>query len=306
MTDWLVGFFTWSNWAPALSTSAVVTGIGAIVGMVVKTRIEKSIQSRFDHNLEKLRSELRHQEEQAKSRIKRQDDEIETLKRGALTHIVARQSIIDQKKIEAIEKIWLNANMRPELKLAARFAQSMKMEYALEKSEQGDSESAKLREFGRAICEMCGLNKIKEIDNSIQLRAERLHLPPLAWALYSTYTGILSRPAAQFIALREGVGGKLLADPASLLEAAKTALPHMTKFIDENGADVLPYLVEPLEEALFSELTKALDISSEADLIAKAAKIQRLAESAAMDAKMPPIPPGFIADRPEQKPPANA
>lgn len=296
MFDWFAGLASWSLWAPAFTTSTIVAAAGFLFGTAYKARVEKSIQARFDQELERLRSELRKQEEEAKAKLKRQDDEIESLKRGALAHMVARQTLLDQRRVEAIEKIWLNATAQPQLKSAAHFAQSMKMEHALEKSGKADAESMKLREFGKAICEMAGLNKLDDAGKKLEARPDRLHVPPIVWALYSTYTRILSRPAAQFLALREGVGGKILADPAPLLQAAKTALPHMEKFIDEHGPEVIPYLVEPLEEALFSELVKALETSPAADLVGKAAEIQRLAESAAQHAKMPPIPAGFTAD----------
>jgi hypothetical protein len=97
---------------------------------------------------------------------------------------------------------------------------------------------------------------------------ERPFLPELAWAYFTAYSTILYGIYARFMILKTG-----LDDPEQFLskegaqKILKAALPHHSKFIDENEPEAYYYLVEELENLLIIELRKILE-GKEADQVA--------------------------------------
>ena len=70
------------------------------------TWISKSVQHRFDVKFEELRAELRKNEERFKSGLRDREAEIATLRNNVLAGSAGRQTLVDKRGFEAVEKVW--------------------------------------------------------------------------------------------------------------------------------------------------------------------------------------------------------
>ena len=98
-------------------------------------------------------------------------------------------------------------------------------------------------------------------------RDEQPFLTDLAWAYFSAYRSILYMNLARYMMLKNAVGGD---DPEKYFaydaqrKLLKAALPHQSKFIDDNDPGAYHYLLEEIESCLLGELRKMLE-GEEAD-----------------------------------------
>src|SRR5262245_11112069 len=76
----------------------------------LKAWISRSIQHRFDKELEKVRAELRKAEEQFKSDLRDREAEIATLRNSVLAGSAGRQALLDKRRFDAVEKVWTAVN----------------------------------------------------------------------------------------------------------------------------------------------------------------------------------------------------
>lgn len=110
------------------------------------------------------------------------------------------------------------------------------------------------RAFFSDLARMAGVTTDK-----LQARVEdppwksRLYVSEQAWKLFTTYQGVLHVLLLRLKQLETGMGKDFTKVEESIAEV-KAALPHYTRFLDDNGADVLPLLVEDLGAAFEREL----------------------------------------------------
>ncbi|MBO9168357.1 hypothetical protein J5275_08150 [Rhizobium sp. L245/93] len=272
------------DWVPALSSSGVVAIIGFIWGTYYKAAIEKGIEHRLNAKLEASKSEYRKEEEAYKQALKHKDDQIVALRSGALSALATRSAALDKRKLEAIENVWASASDYTPLKTAATMAQNLHLRQIIDRSELGKPGSQDVREFVARICEAC---KIESVQPQKLPTRERPFVSPLTWALHSAHATILATTAIDLLAARAGVGLSIMRDSKELLDSVKAVIPTFSAFMDEHGRDALPHLVEPLEEALLSELRREISgADSDGAMVEKAARILK-----AVDDMMPPSVP---------------
>src|SRR5262245_59053502 len=72
--------------------------------------ITRSVQHDFDTRLEQLRSELRGNEERVKSELRDNEAEFAALRTSVLSGSNNRQSLLDKRRFDAVEKIWVSVN----------------------------------------------------------------------------------------------------------------------------------------------------------------------------------------------------
>ncbi len=269
------------TWAGSLGFlgGTVVTLVSFLGGTFFRAWIEKSIEAKFDRDIEDIRSQMR-----------QSDRRVEAIRDSALSAAAHSNDILTKRRIDAIERLWASAAGLRRFKFGASAAQKINMEEAIEIAGQQDAEGQAVREFAEQILKATTLEKAPMPDSP---DAERLFVSPLAWALFSTYRSVLALALMQLTAMRAGVGKSFLKRPDDLIEAVKTALPHQSGFIDRYGVDGLNFLVEELEEKLFATLLENLKTpSADADNVARAAEImkavERAAESAEADTAVPP------------------
>src|SRR5262249_18345187 len=104
-----------------LSTLSVFIALATPV-VVFATRtlllawISKGVQHSFDVKIERLRTELRHNEERFKSELRDKEAEIAALRNSVLSGSASRQSLLDKRRFEAVERIWIAVNDLAQLK----------------------------------------------------------------------------------------------------------------------------------------------------------------------------------------------
>lgn len=244
-------------WTQIATSSVLLAALGALLTPIYKSWIERGIQSKFDKQIEVLRSEVRREEDRLKGEIKAQEDRLAALRSGALSGMVARQGMLDRKRLEALEEVWEYCCEQGPARLLARLTETLNMPYALEGSSAKDPQGESIRTFAAKIMEISGI--MKAAPSSIIPEKLRIFVPPLVWALFSTYRGVITLRIAQLAAVQAGAGAKLLQDSASLVDLVRTALPHKSEYLDKYGEEGLVFLVTELEDRVFTEVVRALD-----------------------------------------------
>lgn len=235
--------------------------------------ISKSVQHGFDIKIENIRANLRTNEEQVKSDLREKEAEITSLRANIFSGSVTRQTLIDKRRFEAVEKIWTAISDSAQLKLLSVTMASLNYDVIAK-----DINNPKMQQFISVIGSQAPDPKtLKNIA-----RDERPFVSEIVWAYYSAYISVLYFNFVRFNTLKIGIE-----DPQRLLKSdnikniLKTALPHQAQFIDEQDAGAYYYLLDELEANLLSELRKILD-GKEADQAAtqRAREIMRVIKDA--------------------------
>lgn len=270
------------DWLPWISLSvSLVVPLAIFIGRNwLKARIEKGVQHSFDLKIEGMRADLRESEERLKSALRDRESEIAILRNAVLAGSASRQALLDKRRFEAVERIWKAVNDMARLKGLSSMMAIMKVkEVAKEVS------NPKMQQ----VLSMIGANApdIADLNNNIA-RDERPFLPDLAWAYFSAYSTILYGNFLVYQILKAGVEDfeKYVKRDGSK-GILKAALPHQTKWIDENQPETYHYLLDELENNLLLELKKILDgVEVDATEIAKAQKILNAVNQAAGEKEM--------------------
>jgi hypothetical protein len=249
-----------------LAIASIVISVVAPLGIYVArhwiiARISKGIQHNFDLQIEEVRAEFRKSEERFKSALRDREAEIATLRSNVFAGSAARQALLDKRRFEAVEKVWTAVNDLAQLK--ALSAMMAVLNFRAVAKEAGNP---KMQQFLSVIGSTApDFQKLKNVA-----RDERPFLPEIAWAYFAAYTTILYASLARFMVLKTGVSEpeKFLTNDAAQ-KILKAALPHQSKFIDENEPEVYHYLLEEIEGYLLIELRKILE-GKEADQAAAA------------------------------------
>lgn len=240
-----------SKWLPTFISILVLLGT-VFLRSWIKAGVEKSLQYHFDEKLEKIRASLRVSEEQLKSDLRAKEGEIAALRNGILDGKFRRQSLLDKRRLEGVEKVWAAVIALAPFKSVSAMMASIKFDAAAKRAPQ----EANLRRVFEMI-----VSPIKEDDPPKNPAiSEQPFLSPLAWAYFSAYQTIVV--SAYFKA-------KLLAtsteDVSSLIktdgirQVIKVALPELSEFIDKNEPETYHYLLDELEKRLLAELRNMLE-----------------------------------------------
>lgn len=243
--DWL-----WTS----VTSSAITLAAVAAVWSVVKSRLEKSIQSKFDLKLEEIKSQLRREEQELSAKIAARDQQIAALRDQLLTGMNNRLTALDQRRLKAVEAVWSRANeMWPE-KMLCKFMESINTEELLKAAEnQNTGNSA--RQFAEMLWKTSGMESLEKRT----LVNERLFVTPIVWATFLALAAVTFYVSAIVIAAKTGAPKDVVKDGKEVLDLVRPALPNFKDFIDKYGVGGLPFLANPLEERLFQELAHSLE-----------------------------------------------
>jgi hypothetical protein len=232
----------------------------------IKARIEKGVQHGFDLKIEGMRADLRESEERLKSALRDKESEIAVLRNVTLTASSSRQALLDKRRFEAVERIWKAINDMARLKGLSAMMAIMKVKEVAKEVHDPKMQQV-LSIIGAGVPDVGDLTNIA--------RDERPFLPDLTWAYFTAYSTILYANLAVYQMLKAGVKDldKYLKRDGSK-EVLKAALPHQSKWIDDNQPEVYHYLLDELENNLLIELGKILNgVEIDAAEIIKARKI---------------------------------
>ncbi|MGK7058056.1 hypothetical protein AB4853_16465 [Bradyrhizobium sp. 1050_B9_N1_2] len=249
---------TWADLLPWISLAVSIgTPIAIFVGRNwLKARIERGVQFSFDNKLETVRMQMRKNEEAFKADLRNKEGEISLLRSSVLNGSASRQSLLDKRRFEAVEKVWTAVNDMARLKSLSSFIALLNIKEVSKRARD-----PKMQQFLSMMGQ--GTPDIGDVKNVA--RDERPFLPELAWAYFSAYSTILFGNLALYKVLQIG-----MEEPERVLtregvkKILKATLPHQSEWIDSTEPERYHYLLEELEEKLIGELRKILD-GEEAD-----------------------------------------
>jgi hypothetical protein len=237
-------------WASLLLAVATPIALFACRSWII-ARITKGVQHEFDVKLEKFRATLKTSEEQLKSGLREKEAEISTLRNTVLSGSANRQTLLDKRRFEAVEKIWTAVNDFAPLK--SLYQMTTDLNYDALARRVGE---AKIQQF------------LSTIDTTVQnqenltsvARDERPFVPELTWAFFSAYSTLLTFNLIRFKTLKLGIENpQEFLNTEHVKNILKAALPHRAQFIDEFDAGAYYHLLEEIETNLLSELRKILE-----------------------------------------------
>lgn len=257
----------WLEWAPTI-TSVLILLIIFAGKTWIKNNIEQSVRHNFDQKIEEFRTDLRRNEEKFKSELRSKEASIAALRDGVLNGVGHRQSIIESRRLEAVERVWTRVSLGlVPYKTVANTIARLNLDAATKLAATDE----KMRNFFRIITSTIPEDDAK--NNS--MAQEEIFLSPLAWAYFSAYqtTLLLAYGRAKFAAL--GFSPPSEAFTSNALKATlKAALPHQSAYIEQNSLSSYHHLLDELEACIRGQLRLMLD-GQEFDQVAveRAAKI---------------------------------
>lgn len=260
------------NWAVStLSSTAVLVILAYLLRSIIETRLRASVQHEFNEKLEKLRTDLRNSEEAFKTDLRAKEREIEALRSGALSGLVSRQAILDKRRLEVVEQLWVAIEKLAPLKMPASMMATVDFEKALNFA----AEESKVREFFATLGKSCEPNSLEKTD----AHRSRPFVSEMAWALFSAYQAILYLPLVQLQMLKAGIKDPGILDATHVPKLTKAALPAYSEYIDKYGSSGCYYLIETLQAELLKELRRIMSgEESDKASVEQAARIMKEVE----------------------------
>jgi hypothetical protein len=199
---------------------------------LLKAYIERGVQHQFDIKIEAVRSELRNSEA-----------EVSSLRSAVLSGSAGRQSLLDKRRFEAVEKIWTAVNDFAHLRMLSEMMTTL--DFKQMSSEVNHPEMRQVVKFLETTAP-----PIEQMKKNVA-RDEQPFVTDLAWAYFVAYKSILMGGYIRLQTLKAG-----LQNADKILIAA---LPHQAEFIEQNDPEMYHFLLEELEGYLLAELRKILD-----------------------------------------------
>lgn len=242
----------WSNWFPAITSSAVLLILAYLARDLIKSSLAKGIQYKFDKEIEELRTILRQNEETFRSDLRAKELEIVALREGALGGLANRQALLDKRRLEAVERVW---SAVVDLMAAKGVAATMSMV----KFEVSAKEAARNSQF-REIFKIFGKSYDLENPPENVAKYEQPFVTPMAWALLSAFQAVILYAVVQAKVLEIGVEeAPEFFNDDGVKAVLKAALPHQSEYIDRYGTAGFYNLLDEIEKNLIAELRNMLE-----------------------------------------------
>jgi len=247
------------DWTTALSTTAFISLVLWLGRNVLITRLKASVQHEFDRKLEMLSAE-----------IKEKSNQIDSLRRAALSGVQHRQAVLYDRKLKATEDLWSSVISMAGARNLSAVMVTIKFDMAAKEA----SHNAQFREVFKAISKFFDITKL-DLNSASKSRP---YLSKLAWAYFSAYQAIVMYAVIQVEMLKAGIDNDF-SNTEQITKLIKTALPHQEEYIEKYGLGASYHLLEEIEEKLLGEIDKILNgIEDDQASLAKAAKILKESE----------------------------
>lgn len=220
----------------ALNT-IIIGGLLFLSKTIIKEFLTNAIKYDYDIKVEKL-----------KSKLTQNGNDINDLRKGALSGVYYRQSKLFKKQIHAVEILWSDVIELSRIKTFSTFMLHFSGNF------DEVAEKAKNDPKIRELFEL--LNGDFKIEDMNFLVGEKLRpfLSPLSWAYYKAYKSILATDFIKFSAIKFGVGKDLLKDDTELKRLISVTLPDKKEYVYDDSTKSFYYLLEVLENRLIDEL----------------------------------------------------
>lgn len=230
---------TFMDWLPAISSTGLLAAVLWLARNVIITRLTRSVEHEFNSKIEQLRAELRAKE-----------NEISSLRNGALTAMASRQIAVDKRRLEAVDQLWSATMSLNHAKGISACMSVIKFENAAQISERDPRVRELFGKFGSGF-------DMKSFSNTDAQKA-RPFVSPMAWATYSAMLTVSVHAVLRWQILKDGLGKNDFANTESINKLLKTVLPHQSAYIDKYGPDGYHHLLEELENNILRELQSTL------------------------------------------------
>ena len=230
---------------PLIASVLVVVAVGGagLAGFALRSAVKRyvdgAIGAGFDRKLEGVKSELRNRE-----------SELSLIKSNLLSGRTSRQSLLDKRRIDAVENLWAATLRLDFLRHHASTMAILKIDAVAAQA----STDPKIRDF---------LNDISGGDQTEKVAAvggetERPFLPDDVWRIFAAYRGLLTYC---YMRLRFAAIGatSVMKDEAFAIAPIKDVMPHFSDYLDKYGLSGATQLIDPLRELLLTALRSALD-----------------------------------------------
>ncbi len=246
----------WQDWT-LLGLVIGVPLIGLATRTSIKTFIEKKIQHGFDERLESMRAEFRRSEELLKSELRLREAERSVLHSTIMSGRNQRQALLDKRRIEAVEQLWVSTMALAPYKNLAVTMSIINFVNTAERIKK----DPQLKQFINSLLKAHIPQDKEGISRSVH--SERPFLSPLSWAFYAAYEAIVFGAYARAKVLEIGYDATDSLDFKPLRDILIAALPHQKNFIEKNDAAAYYHLLDELEAKLMIELRHNLDGDAE-------------------------------------------
>lgn len=267
-------------WLPAITTTGLF-GIVLWLGRnLIATRLTKSVAYEFNARLEGIKAEQRASEERLKADLKLKEAEITALRSGALSALASRQMALDKRRLEAVDQLWSTvAALAP-----ARGITTMMTAINIEAAAPLVERDPRMRQVFEG---MGGNFDLRSIDFSGATKAQP-YLSPMVWAVYSALLAVAMHGAIRWFCLKSGLSQDF-SNNEHVSKLIKTALPHYSEYVDQNGPNGYYLILDALEQRLLSEIRTMLSgveddkatLGQAAEILKQSQAVMKTSEAAA-------------------------
>lgn len=245
---------SWIGW---ISSSSILFAALVTLGLFLKRPVQDAlaatvvakVSSHFDSRLEELRAELSIRERKVQAQLEADQTELEALRNGALSSLNSRNSLLFQKKVETVEKIWGAVIDLRKLLPIAQIIAMIKFEAAAD----GTKRDPNTRKFFEEVFRPFNTKTTDGFNGSLC----RPFLSERAWVYFECYQLILFDAVMQMTIIKSGASADYYNSDGTV-KTVKARLPEYTSFLDAHKSMGLYFLISPLEEHLLRELRSML------------------------------------------------
>lgn len=212
------------------------------------------MQHHFNEKIEKLRSELRLSEAKFSADLSAKEQQLKSLTEAALSLRSNKQSALDVRRLQAVEKLWAAKIAADGMKLAANLVSRLNLEELHKSAEKKDT---KIKLFAETLTELTGLNLPKDMQHASAV-SEQPFLAPKIWMLFSAYQGVIIQSVFHLQMLRFEVT-QFMKKEDGLKPLMLLALPEYKAYIEKHGFSGYYHLLDRLEEKLLLAILETLD-----------------------------------------------
>ena len=255
------------DWIPSISTAALI-GIVAFLGRrVILVRLARAVGYEFDKKIELLRSDLAAKQAQ-----------IEALRSGVLSSVTARQNLVFERRLKAIDELWSAVILMGPAKNLSSVLAATKFEEALQLAEKDEKVRGMFQLISGASFKF----------NSGDVSKSRPFVSHTAWAYFYAYQSILVHSVLRFELLKHGLNSPNVIDTDGVLKVVEAALPHQGDYLKRHGPGALNYVLGELESKILESLEDMMQSTdSDHQALEAAARILDAADALVRQEKAP-------------------
>lgn len=211
-----------------------ITGASTAFSTLIVGGITLALKSKLDADLAKLGSRLRDAEERSRSLVS-------AVQRGEQ----ARAEILQRRRIESLEAIWVSAIAYSQFERAEKILEHLNIENIMANDDPESIEKIKL--FAGDLVKL-----VPSLEGGVSsdVGCSQIYVSPVVWSFYQSYVHLMSFSRACLVSMRSGPTMLNLLAWDEVANMILVALPDMKKFMEEHGKGAVFGFSAILKDAL--------------------------------------------------------